>query len=616
PIPPPVVPPPLPSWRRVRNALKALGAGLPKPPARTLAVVAAVLVALAGLTAVGLVLFRESSCKPPLELRLLTDPDIEPTVRKAAEDYLTSDANTTDDGCRRSGITVYSAGAADVVAAFRDQSDPWQRPTSDDINPQRDIGPQPDIWIPASSANVARARATTDQRRWAELVADPAAFAYSPIVLAVPQALATEGSGRTSGLGELMAGLKGKAEVRRTDPEYTDAGLLATVGLYGAHGTGNAGAEKAGAAGAAAAERSVAQLGPPSPTGADLLCVLPDDDAVDDRTAALVPEFLMKTGVSCDRTTRARRMAEYPDDVPGLDPTFVRVRWDDADRDTSARSAEVERFHDWLTGAGAGGKDGADAAQGGLAEFGKDGFRSASGDHPPLGSGFAFSDFGALSAPGRLTDSVHQDAMSATLTDYRDAHGPGRVLFLLDSSGSMGDLWEGPGGAPGIVKQSLGGLGTQDEYGVWAVASEAGAKRPYSELLAFGQYGRGVAERAIDRTARVRNAEADPYGALIAALNTMAQRGVDDDRPQLIVYLTDDEDNNRLTEGGRLDNLLRSAQSRMVPVVMASLDSGGCDEGKADAAISEASGGRCLDTRTDLVAALRDEVARTGTGEE
>ncbi|MGW2561063.1 hypothetical protein ACWCXB_17800 [Streptomyces sp. NPDC001514] len=49
---------------------------------------------------------------------------------------------------------------------------------------------------------------------------------------------------------------------------------------------------------------------------------------------------------------------------------------------------------------------------------------------------------------------------------------------------------------------------------------------------------------------------------------------------------------------------------------MASLDSGGCDKGKPDAAISEASGGRCLDTRSDLVAALRDEVARTGTGEE
>ncbi len=49
---------------------------------------------------------------------------------------------------------------------------------------------------------------------------------------------------------------------------------------------------------------------------------------------------------------------------------------------------------------------------------------------------------------------------------------------------------------------------------------------------------------------------------------------------------------------------------------MASLDSAGCDKGKPDAAVSEASGGRCLDTKTDLVARLRDEVARTGTGDQ
>ncbi|MEU9144582.1 vWA domain-containing protein [Streptomyces sp. NPDC048349] len=604
---------PFPRRPRPRPAEAPGGTGRRRLTGRTRTVaVTGALTVLAGLVPVGYFLAGDllgsGSCKPPLELRLLTDPDIESTVRKATEVYLVSDENRSGDGCRRSGITVYSAGAADVVAAFHDQSDPWQRPTSEALNPQRDIGPQPDIWIPATSASAARARPPQDQRSYAELLVDPAPFAYSPLVLAVPQQNAAEAiADRTGGLTTLMDALRTrdpKAEVRRPDPEHTDSGLVATIGLYGVGGPAGVSA--------ATAETRVAQPGPPSPTGGNLLCVLPDDDAVDDRTAALVPEFLMKSGVDCDSTTRARRLAAYPDDAPGLDPTFVRVRWREADRDKDARRDAVDRFRAWLTGAG----EGTAEVRGGLVEFGKDGFRNAAGDHRPLAADLTFREFGAVESPGPLAAPARQSAMAAALKEYREANGPGRVLFLVDSSGSMGDLWEGPGGAPGIVKQSLGGLGEQDEYGVWAVAAAPGAPLAYQELLPFGRYRREDAERAVDQRAQVKDVEADPYRALVAALDDMARRGADDDRPQLIVYITDDEDNNRLTEGGRLDSLRAYARDRKVPVVMASLDSGGCDKGKPDAAISEASGGRCLDTRTDLVAGLRDEVARAGTGDE
>lgn len=619
---------PLPGTRRPRPAGDPNRPGRLRLTGRTRAVAigAGLLTVLVGLVPAGYHFAGDlfggaHPCGPPLELRLLTDPDIEPTVRRATEVYLVSDANRTGDGCRRSGITVYSAGAADVVAAFHDQSDPWQRPTSEAVNPQRDIGPQPDIWIPATSASAARARPPQDQRNYVELLVDQAPFAYSPLVLAVPQHLAAEAiAERTGALTTLMDAVRSrdpKAEVRRPDPEHTDSGLVATIGLYGAGGAGGAGGTNA-----ATAENRVAQPGPPAPTGGSLLCLLPDDDSVDDRTAALVPEFLMKSGVDCDSTTRAPRLAAYPDDTPGLDPTFVRVRWREADRDKDARQDAVERFRTWLTGtgpgkgSGAGSGSGPEEVRGGLVEFGKDGFRSAAGEHRPLAPDLAFTGFGAVTRPGTLGAPARQAAMAAALKEYRDAHGPGRVLFLIDSSGSMGDLWEGPGGAPGIVKQSLGGLGEQDEYGVWAVAAAPGAPLPHQELLPFGRYRREEAERAIDQRAQVKDVEADPYRALTAALDDMARRGADDDRPQLIVYITDDEDNNRLTESGRLEGLRAYARDRKVPVVMASLDSGGCDKGKPDAVISEASGGRCLDTRTDLVAGLRDEVARAGTGDE
>ncbi|MFE2964847.1 caspase family protein [Streptomyces sp. NPDC059340] len=566
-----------------------------RPPARRVTVVLLVLAAALGLVGYFVVdnaASDRSACGPPVELRLLTDPDLESTVRKAADAYLTSAANTTGGGCRRSGITVYGAGSAAVVAGLRDQSDPWQRPVSDDTDPQRDIGPQPDIWIPGTLATAARARPSGVARTYVTLDPDTAPFAYSPMVLSLPQGIAEDSvRDRT---GDSLAGLRAKlarrdktASVRRPDPEYTDSALLATVGLYGP-----------AKADVGRAEGSAAQTGPPAATAADLLCALPDNADTDRSTAALVPEFLMVSGVGCDRTTRTPRMAEYPDDVPGLTPTFVRVHWKDGDNDEAARDDAVRRFHDWLTGTG-------------LAVFGQDGFRAPSGARAFLAAHDSAN--GLISDPGRPAGAAVAVAMDTALNQYRNAKGPGRVLFLLDSSGSMAGLWQGPGGAPGILKQSLGGLGAQDEYGVWSVASPG--RSPYAELLSFGPHKRRDAERALDRAA-VKDAEADPYGALKAALDTMARKGKDDDRPELIVFLTDDEDDNHLTAKGHVDELLTSARTKGVPVVMAALDSGGCAKGRPDQRISDASGGRCLDTKGDLVAGLRDEVARTGTGDE
>jgi Mg-chelatase subunit ChlD len=533
-----------------------------------------------------------ASCAPPLELRVLTDPDLESTVRAAADAYLTSEENTTGDGCRRSGITVYSAGAADTVTALRKRTGAWQEPRDDDTNPQRDVGPQPDVWIPGSRADVARVAEGQDTDAVAVLEADDEAFAYSPIVLAVPQDIAAEPLDERSGpplnrmIDDLLA-RRADAEVRRPDPEFTDTGLLATVGLHA--GTGDP----------RRAESRVAQPGPPSPTAADLLCTLPDDDAVDDRAAALVPEFLMKSGVGCDSARRTPRMAQYPGDVPGLEPVFVRVRWQGADRDETARDDAAGRFRTWLTG------------ERGREAFARDGFRAATGSRALLDTTEDVD--GVLRAPSPLTESAGRDAMEASLEGYRGAGGPGRVLFLLDSSGSMAGRWEGPSGGPGLLKQSLGGLGARDEYGVWAVYGEDGD--PYDTLLPFGRHARKDAERTVDRVAEVRDAQADPYRALRAALDDMERRGADDERPGLIVYVTDDEDASRLT-GDRLDDVLALARAVRVPVAMVSLTGGGCDPGKPDARISEASGGRCLDADDDLGAALHDEVARTGTGED
>ncbi|MFF5104680.1 substrate-binding domain-containing protein [Streptomyces sp. NPDC000134] len=571
----------------------------PRPGSRRRPAVLAGLLALAliGIGSYRIVVLTGDPvrCAPPLELRVLTDPDLEPTVRAAADAYLTSEQNTAGDGCRRSGITVYSAGTADAVTALGRRSGAWKEPGAG-ANPQRDVGPQPDIWIPGSPADVARVTAAQDTDAVARLDADGTPLAYSPVVLAVPQAVAAELLEERVGvpLNRMIDALRGRlpeAEVRRPDPEFTDTGLLATVGLYGT-GTGS------GARDAAGAERRVAQPGPPSPTAADLLCVLPDVDAVDERTAALVPEFLMKSGVGCDSRRRTARIAQYPGDVPGLEPVFTRVRWQGADRDAGARDDAAEAFRRWLAGAP------------GRAVFARDGFRSATDDRALLDADRAA---GVLHAPSRLTRTAGRDATEAALDGYRNVGGPGRALFLLDSSGSMAGRWEGSGGGPGLLKQSLGGLGGRDEYALWTVSGTG--DDPYDTLLPFGRHARRDAERTVDRAAVVRDAEADPHGALLAALDAMRLRGADDERPDLVVYITDDEDAGRLT-GDRLADVIGAARAAGVPVTMVSLTGGSCDAGEPDARISEATGGRCLDTGDDLGGALHDEVARTGTGED
>lgn len=537
-------------------------------------------------------------CAPPLELRLLTDPELEPTVRAAADRFLVSDANTTGHGCRRTGITVYSAGVSSVVTALRRHTDAWQDPSTEENNPQRDIGPQPDVWIPASATDATRVVADQAARSFAVLEPSTEPLAYSPVVLAVPQNLAGESLEERVGLplSRLTADLRRRdpgARVVRPDPEFTDSALLATIGLYG------------DTADPRTAEQSVRPPGRLAPTAAELLCALPADRAADARTAVLAPEFLLKSGVGCAPNTRVPRTAQYPGDVPALTPTFVQVRWQDGDRDKAARDEAVERFRTWLTG------------KEGRAVFGRAGFRHATTfGHPLLDDEHV--GVGVLRLPGTLPGPAERTAVESALERYRRARGPGRVLYLLDSSSSMDQegtrRWDGPSGGPGILKQSLGGLGTRDEYGVWAVYGTSGDRR-HEVLLSFGHHRRAEATKVIDARARTQDAEADPHAALLAALDDMAERGTDDERPRLIVHITDDEDNNRLT-GRNLDEVLTRARQVKVPVVMVSLVAGSCDRGRPGARIAEASGGRCLDAGDDLGRGLYDEVARVGTKEE
>ncbi|WP_406462609.1 VWA domain-containing protein [Streptomyces sp. NBC_00111] len=569
------------------------------------------------------------ACASPLELRVLTDPDLLPTVLKATEAYPKRDG----DGCRTVGINVYDAKATDAVAAFRSSS-LWQEPpatcpaSGDCPRPQRDIGAQPDIWIPA--AGTAWQRATAEGASGGDASAAPTAsagrsvvdlhrlgsVAYTPMVLGVPDTLALAQSLQTDDpLSAIITGLEtaqpDTVEILRPDPEGTEGALLATHALYASSSAGQA----------STVEQGMAQALPAVPsTARDLMCELADGTlhTVEDRAAVLVPEqtlaqFNLSAGEpgrpDCATEALAHRVAHYPADVPMLDLPFVRVTWAGADRDADARADAVEDFYEWLV-------TDPDAQK----RFTDDGFRGAAkdGPAPPGTSSVLRSEDNATAVHEELPKTgTGRDvfaSLNATLSRYRDALGPGRVLYLLDNSTSMADkrVWDGTGGAKALVARSMSSLGSRDEYGVRTAAVREGD--PAADLLEFGKNSRADAQRAV-AGAKAVGLDARFADGMEAALSTLRTGSAETEQPRLLVLVTDGEDFESVAEKEQKRLAALAARTPLVRIVTVSLQDGACTPGRFGERLAVASGGRCLDPADDIAAELAAEVAKAGTGD-
>ncbi|MFF7193131.1 substrate-binding domain-containing protein [Streptomyces sp. NPDC008079] len=562
-----------------------------------------------------------TACAPPVELRLLTDPDAAPTVKKAVAAYLTSGANHTGSGCRRSGISLVDPKSADAVTGFQHAAD-WRTPRSTgELRPQRDIGAQPDIWIPGSDVTLARAKSLVGKGDDVEL-GSLGPVAYTPVVLAIPTTLAsTPASVTGTPLGQLLDQLKRNnpktVPVLRADPESTDSAQLATVGVYGQNGVAPVSDAVVGQF-----ERQAAQLRPAQPDSYALMCALAGaDPELKDNAAVLVPEQVMtqfnthadaKARVGCDNNRLHPRAPQYPADVAPLDLPFVHVTWKGADRDATARKDAVDRFHTWLTGAA------------GQKVFTDDGYRtvggatgttsgSASGTATDTGSGAVVP--GSTVMPGTYPPDAqwlarYAAAVGSALDRYRHALGPGRVLYLLDKSSSMDTYWSNSAGALDLLSQSLDTFGPDDAYGVWTVVD----KPPTQQLVPLGRHSDLAGIRREVKATKLVDEESYPGPALDAALTEMTEHQKATGGAQLIVYITDDEDDEHF-KGRDLPDLLARIAARPVPVEWVSLaPGGGCAAGSVGAQIARTSGGRCLNASSSQVSELRDDVARAGTG--
>lgn len=623
---------------RLRFAWLRFTLRLRRPSLRLAAVVVAValLGSAIGLSMAAALSRPAAACPTPLELRLLTDPDAQPVITSAVQAYLTSPDNrqplegnpASSRGCRQTDVTVYSAPSGSVVQAFQ-QADAWSTfpgecpagsaaPSpapgtgkSACFEPARDVGPQPDIWVPAATADV-------------DEVANPsgtAAFgadiplAFLPLVVGVPDALtgklAAVGIPRTGArLADIVSAVQGgSGTVDRPDPASDTAALLSTVGLYTDGATGN----RISQARLTGLERDLASQGTSQQSDTALMCRLADPDATDPSaqrsSAVLVAEqtlaaFDQATGStpSCAGAVPQHRTAYYPGDVPPLDHPFVSVTWG-SPRDKNARADAVNRLHDWLQGPE------------GQGYFVRAGYRGAdrNGVALPPGADSPLARDHAVDAG--FPPPAHRDApdeLAGALTSYRSARGPGEVLFILDTSASMSARWPT---AIAALQQSLAALGPDDTYGIWTTPSAPDGRSARGELVPLGGTGQSDASvRARVAALKPTGGDADLATVLRDAIDTMRPRSSSDTTPRLVVVITDDSAET-LIPAATSSGLVGDARTTpRVPLTMVSLLGGGCDGNTLDTQLADASRGVCLDLSDDPLRALPDQVAKTGTG--
>jgi hypothetical protein len=145
---------------------------------------------------------------------------------------------------------------------------------------------------------------------------------------------------------------------------------------------------------------------------------------------------------------------------------------------------------------------------------------------------------------------------------------------------------------------------------VWTVVGDP----PTRQLVPLDTHPDVGAVRRTLAGLRTVDRESFPGPALSAARAAMSGHQEPPGGAQLIVYITDDEDDTHL-RGDALDKLLQTIAGAPVPVEWVSLaPGGGCATGKTGERIARTSGGRCVDASSSQVSELRDDVARAGTG--
>jgi Ca-activated chloride channel homolog len=524
----------MPGRHRIERNLRTIG----------IAAAAALSVVATGAWAGGR-LFTGERCDGDIRLSVAAAPEIAPAIRTVATTW----AGSTDVDGKCVTVEVAARGSADVAAAVADQQGAGLVGLGKASGSVR----VPHVWVPDSSLWRQRLQAAAPGFR----PSDATAIATSPVVLAMPQPVAsslTKGGPLTwdALVGRLRAGTP--LNIGVVDPPRDTAGLSGLLAFAQAAAKLGPQAQPATVAGLRALAKGT------SAVRDDLLSRFPDatdaDTVARSLGAAVLPEqaALAYNAQSPPIPLTALYVTPAP---PALDYPFLVMPG--ADR---ATTRAITGLRAALTTA---------SFRNSLAE---QGLRGPDGVG---GAGFTYPQGAPASVAGG-SGAADLNAVDQTLSAWLALTQPGRILTAIDVSGSMLTKVPNAGNRTReqvTVEAATRGLELFDDswaLGLWTFSTNLDGDRDYREILPVGPLT-ATRERAVEGLAGIRpkvGGDTGLYDTILAAYREMLDSW-DRGRLNTVVIMTDgdNDDDNGLTLQALLNELgKRKDPRRPVDIVI------------------------------------------------
>jgi hypothetical protein len=436
---------------------------------------------------------RGPACDAPVEITVAAAPEISPVLAQIAG-RLTTAQRTEGGTCYL--VQVFGQVPAQVAAALTGTS----------------TQPAPDVWVPDSSYWLREVSAVN-----LDVPQQGQSIATSPTVLATPEPVARRlgWPDRPPGWDRVLAA-GAPVPVGISDPGGGPVGLFGLIAARQAvQGPGRP--DTALVAAFRALSKNVA------PASENMLDTLARGSAGPDAVAAAPVSEQALTEYSRLRQP-VRLVAIYPEPpAPGLDYPYVVL----PGASDAARTAAQNFLGAVLT---------ADPA-----EMASRGFRKPDGT-----AGQSFPTSGGLDArPVRPVELPPEQAVDGVLAQWAGVNRSGRVLTVIDISGSMNEPVPGTGKTRiELTRQTAqAGLGLfrpTTEFGLWVFSTNLDGPRDYRELMPLQTMftGRTRAYQMIGQIQAKPNGGTGLYDTVLAGYQKM-RAGWNPARINVLVVLTD-----------------------------------------------------------------------------
>ncbi|WP_239087314.1 caspase family protein [Actinoplanes digitatis] len=511
-------------------------------------------------------------CPAPAQVRVAAAPGGLGAYREVAAGFEGWVAERQH-GCRAVDLYVYPAAVDDLTEGLRRG---WGV-GGDGRDYLRDVGPHPDVWLPAAADEV-----PPDSR---DVIDRVELIGQTPIVLGVPARARIPGDEEQRpsvlSLPALLAAVGGRHGVVRGDFAGSAVARMATATLY-QDGTLDPALARTDIE--QPLERFLDSGGYPVGDEAALLC---HQRRVRGSTAVLLTEqqvVRFNRGDAPDGgcvggaapAAGDRLHAFYPATTPAVRQVAVTLNWPRSAQGGTARSYAAW-FVRWLRQ-----KPGRQALlRSGLRPIGLD----AADPIGPANGALADWPF-AHWVPGEPNALTRRDVAAL----YAAARRPGRFLVALDASGSMNTVTADPDRtrfevAAAAVEQAASRLGRRDELGLLTFSG-----RSAREVLPIAAAGGDPVGRVRRSAAGIRPAGDTPLYEAVRR-GAAALRAGPGDAQRTLVVLTDGKD----TSGQPRPSAAQTAGVRIFVIAVGDVS---CADA-ALAALTTDSGGRCFDAGPD-----------------